>query len=284
MFRGEAKHCGDLAGAGRRDGDQPLRDLADGRGGGRARRADPAALARPARLARAHGAAFRDWLAGRPGAPTWSPRASATPGPARSAGWPTTSACRPRARRDVRERGRALRRFTDDEIRAGLQRDHPGPAAAGPDGAGSARHRGRPGDLAVDPHGGDRLGAPRADPARRHRGPDRPAGPARLGRRAARPGPRPRVGGRRPAADQPLRPADPDPPRGQQAAVRADAHRRQLGRAGTPTVTPSTTPSRVGWRGSTPPAPPASGRWSGPAGPRCSPCSTCPAAPRSWRR
>ena len=120
----------------------------------------------------------------------------------------------------------------------------------------------RPRELAVDPHPGDRLGPARADPARRHRVAHRTAGPARLGGGAARPGSRPRVGRRRAAADQPLRPADPHPAGGSRAGLRAHAHRRQLGRLARPTATPSTTRSRGGSPRSTPPAPPGSDRSS----------------------
>ena len=134
-------------------------------------------------------------------------------------------------RRDVRERARPAATAHGRRGPRRPARDHAGATRAGPDAA--ARRTGpgrRAGGVALDPHRGDRLGPSRANPPGRHRLPDRPARPARVGNGAARPRPRPRVGRRRPAPDQPLRPATPHAPGGQHAAVRANAHRRHVGR------------------------------------------------------
>ena len=231
----------------------------------------------------AHGAAFADWVASRPGAADLVAASfrDARPG---VAGWMADDPSMPPETEDATfdEGLEVVRRLSDADVRADLRETTQAPSRADPDDARRARGRAGPRGLAVDPHAADRLGSSRADPARRHRLAHRPARPARLGHGAAGPRPRPRVGRRRAAAHQPLRPAHPHPRGGQPAALRAHAdptRRSSVGR--TPTATPSTTPWPVGWPGSTPPTAPDWARWSARTGPRYWCCSTSRATPPS---
>ena len=232
----------------------------------------------------AHGAAFSAWVASRPGSRRPGRRELPRPRtrPGRLDGRLPEPPARGR-RRDFRERARPAPAADGRRGTRRPARDHAGSARAGPDAARRPGPGGRAGGLALDPHRGDRLGPSRADPAGRHRLADRPARPARVGHGAAGPRPRPRVGRRRPAPDQPLRPAAPHAAGGQHPAVRADAHRRHLGRVVRRQVRAllprrrAAGPGRRRQHG----RPRAARR--GRAGPRCSPCSTPRAAPPSSR-
>ena len=147
--------------------------------------------------------------------------------------------------------------------------------AAHPQSAGHGRAGGPAARVGVDARARHRLGPPRARAPRRHRLAHSTAGHPRLGGRAARPRARPRVARRRPAADQPLRPA----------VARARRRRRPLsssprtaprpGSAGTCRgATPSTTPSPVRSRRSTARPTTVSSGSSAPPAPGCCARST----------
>ena len=120
-----------MAGAGRRDGGQPVRHLAEGRGGGCAGRADPAPAPDQRAFREAHGAAFAEWVAeparrGRPRGrelPRRPSRAGRLDGrlpehPARGARTRPSTTGSP-----------VLRRLTDDEMRADLRETTQAPLA-----------------------------------------------------------------------------------------------------------------------------------------------------------